>query len=301
MDRICSLYRVLGDSLDLNETLATFDRELRRTIPYEAISVHLIDGARLIPAYAAGGFQASLQPLDTAEGKAFLEVVVQTCRPALNYRLKHLPELHRALMVPLYRGDTAVAVLTLYHSGQSVFTEEELRLIEEVAPKLVSAIENARLYESMAKLSGIDPYTSALNARSMLLRLDAEMSRSRRRRDEIAVIQCAVEGIDEAAPDLRRNVLRRVAGALQEHCRAYDSVAWMGDRFVLVIAGLAPLAFDEKWARLQAAVEKVGFQTGLPLSITAGAAFFPDEASEPEGLLAAAEARLHLRRQTQLV
>jgi len=301
VDRICSLYRVLGDSLDLSETLATFDRELRRAIPYEAISVHLMDGGRLMAAYSAGRFLASLLPLETAEGKTFLEVVVQTCRPALNYRLTHLPELHHALVMPLYRTDSVVAVLALYHSGQGVFAEDDLRLIEKVAPKLASAIENARLYESVAKLSGVDPYTSALNARSMFLRLDAELSRSRRRRDKVAVVQCVVEGIDEAVPDLRHNVLRQVAGILREHCREYDSVAWMGDRFVLVIAGLGSSDFEEKRANLQTAVEQVGFQTGLPLSITAGAAFFPEEATNSEGLLSAAEARLHRRRQAQLV
>jgi predicted signal transduction protein with EAL and GGDEF domain len=43
-------------------------------------------------------------------------------------------------------------------------------------------------------------------------------------------------------------------------------------------------------------VEEVGMRAGLPLSASVGAAFFPEDASDAEGLLAAAAERLRLVR-----
>ena len=60
------MFRHLGSSLDLAETLATLDRELHRLVRYDAISVHLVEDCRIAPAYAAvnvsGSFTVRFAP-----------------------------------------------------------------------------------------------------------------------------------------------------------------------------------------------------------------------------------------------
>ena len=299
MERICDLYRILGDSLDLDETLSSFDRELRRAVQYEAISVHLVESGRVVPAYVAGESFTSLISLETSMGCGFLEAAVHTGRSSFNIAIEKVPGLHTALILPLERADSVTSVVALYHRPPGRFSDADLALLETVAPKLAAAIENARTYQSAAKAAGIDPVTGALNARSMFQRLDAELARTRRRRDDLGILQCTVEGLDGVASEVKKGVLRRIATNLRERCREYDSVAWTGDHFVLILVGLTARDFEDKRLRLQSAVEEVGFVTGLPLSISQGAAFFPHDATDAEGLLAIAAERLRLSKSGQ--
>jgi diguanylate cyclase (GGDEF)-like protein len=284
VDRICDLFRQVGNSLDLEETLATIDRELHRLLAYEAISIHLAEGGRLLPVYAAGEEFAALGSLEMEVGRGFLGGPILTGRPAINCRPEGL-RLGSALVVPLGQA----AVIALYRAGCQAFTDEEFHWLRAAAPKLQAAIGNARAYQLAAKLAGIDPLTGALNARAMFERLDAELARTRRRQERLAVLQCAMEGVGGAPPEVVRSALRRLANALREGCREYDTVARTGDDLVLVLAGFAPADFEEKVARIRAAVDEVGMAVGLPLSARLGAAFFPEDARDAEGLLAAAE------------
>lgn len=299
MECLCHLYRVLGDSLDLEETLSSFERALRAYVKYAAISVHLVENGRLVPAHVTGESFSALLSLETACGNGYLEAALHTGRAFLNQEISGVPGLQRALTFPLENNHSITAVLALYHSPGNSFEEADLEVIRQIAPKLAAAVENTRVHQAAARFAGIDPVTGALNARSLFQRLDAELSRSRRRRDAVTVIQCEVDGICGDAPELRRNTLRRLADTLREHCREYDSVAWTGDKFILVVAGLTPADFGEKLARLQQAVADAGLRLGLPLSICTGAAFFPDEAADSEDLLSIADARLSRARRMQ--
>ena len=88
MDRICELFRILGNSVDLEETLASFDCELRRHLSYEAISLNIIENGRLLPAYAAGLEFRVLALLECAMGAGFLGRGAEARKPALNESTK---------------------------------------------------------------------------------------------------------------------------------------------------------------------------------------------------------------------
>ena len=292
VEKICDLFRILGNSLDLGETLSSFDRELRRLLVYEAISLHVVENGRLLPAYAAGEEFATLASLEASLGEGFLGLAAGTRRPALNCRPDKVCGLGLALVIPLDHGGAVTSVLALYHDGSRAFSAADLDTLLAVAPKLAAAVENARTHQAAAQLAGFDPLTGALNARAMFQRLDAELARTRRLREPLAVLQCTIEGLDESEPALSRRVLRQVAAGLREGCREYDAVAWTGGDFVLVLAGFTPADLEEKRERIQRAVEEVGFSAGLPLAAGVGAAFFPEDAPDAEGLLAAAAERL---------
>ncbi|MBZ5618348.1 MAG: diguanylate cyclase [Acidobacteriia bacterium] len=294
MNELCDLFRTLGDSLDLEETLSNFDRELRRLVAYAALSLHLVEDGRLIPAYAAGEEFRALASLESRLGEGFLGRAAAECRPVLNCHLDALGRLATALVVPLEHRGAAIAVVTLYHDQARVFSQEDLETLLAVAPKLTASIDNARRYRAAERLTGIDLVTGALNTRALFQQLDAELARARRLRESLAVIECAVEGMDESLPELAQRLYRQLAASLRECCREYDSVARTGDGFVLVLAAFTPADFEEKHARIQRAVEELGLRAGLPLSASVGAAFFPKDASDAEGLLATAAERLRL-------
>lgn len=295
VNEFCDLFRTLGDSLDLEETLSRFDSELRRLIVYAAISVHLVEEGWLVPAYTAGEEFRTLSALEGRLGDGFLGQAAAQRRP-VNCRTEALGRLGTALVVPMEHDGAVTAVVALYGHPERTFSEGDLAKLLAVRAKLAASIENARRYQSAQKLAGIDRLTGALNTRAMFHQLDAELARARRAGESLAVVECAIDGMDESLPELSRRVYRQLAGSLRQCCREYDSVARPGDSFVLVLAGFTPADLEEKRAQIQMAVEEVGMRAGLPLSASVGAAFFPEDASDAEGLLAAAAERLRLVR-----
>ena len=296
VEKICALYRVLGDSLDLDETLSSFDQQLRQVLRYDAISIHLNDAGELLPLYASGESFTSLVSPEMSAERGFLASAARQNCPSLSCRVAGLPGFQTALAVPLEHLGAVTALLALYRTDSSAFSAADVRTLQSVAPKLASAIENARAHQASAKLAGIDPLTGVLNVRSLFQRLDAELARTRRSGEGVAVLHCALDGLQDVPPDLNRSVLRRVAARIRESCREYDSVAWTGDDFVLVLVNLSPGDLREKHSKLQSAVEEVGFLTGLPLSVGIGAAFYPKDAPDTEGLLTVASERLNQAR-----
>jgi len=97
-------------------------------------------------------------------------------------------------------------------------------------------------------------------------------------------------------PELTRRVYRQLAASFRKACREYDSVVRTGDGFVLVLPGFTPDDLKVKYARIQTAAEETGLRIGLPLSVRVGAAFFPQDSADAEGLLAAAAEGVRLAR-----
>jgi hypothetical protein len=266
------MFRQLGNSLDLAETLSTFDSELRRLVRYDTISVHLVEDGRLTPAYVAGpGFQV-LASLDLAVGEGLLGGVAATRRPVSNSLPDGSDGLAMALAVGIELHGRVTAVLALYRAEAYPFGAEDLQLLAALAPKLAASLDNARRF-SRAERAG---------ARALFERLDAEVARTRRTGGRMAVLECTAQALDPEGA-----LADRIAGELRGLCREYDFVARSGNSFVVVLADFAPAGMAEKLARIQAVFKR----TGLAAAI--GAAFLPEDGEDAEDLLAAAHGTAH--------
>ena len=272
VERLCELYRQLGTSLDLDETLSTLDRELGRVIEYQAISVHLEEDSRLACAYAAGlAFQELASPEYTL-GPGLPGRVAAARSPAFNQEPCAGEGLTVAMAVPLEWNGRLVGVVSLYRAERLEFAEDEFAALRGLAWKLAACIENARAFRR----------AEAANSRALFERLDAEVARIRRSHGRLAVLECAVEGLNGCGP-----AAERIAGALRSACREYDFIAQSGDSFIVVLADFAPSAPGETKSR----IERVFHQAGWKVRI--GAALFPIDGYDAEDLLAAAYGAAH--------
>ena len=61
------------------------------------------------------------------------------------------PETRSELAVPLIYKDKVIGVLDLEHTRRGFFTEDHKRTITTLAAQVAIAIENARLYEQIAR------------------------------------------------------------------------------------------------------------------------------------------------------
>ncbi len=306
----------LGNSLNLHETLSVLDSRLQRLIPYDAIAVYVRRDEVLIPQYVNGENFRLFASLRIPVGQGLAGWVAETGKPIVNGNPSVEPgylndpakfsTLRSALAVPLENAIGVTGVLALYHLGADAFTNDHLRVLLAVRPKVSLTIENAMQFEQVAISATTDGLTSLPNARSLFLHLDAELARCRREKSELALMVCDLDGfkqVNDRFGHLEGNkVLKLVASGLRSCCREYDYVARMGgDEFVLVLPGFHA---QDLAAKLEA-MEKVAIDAGVELcgerllNVSVGAVFCKDEITDAEALLAEADRRMYLSKQAR--
>jgi sigma-B regulation protein RsbU (phosphoserine phosphatase) len=152
--------RELTSILNLDELLKRVAELLNRLIDYQMFSILLLDQAgeklqhrfaqrfeerlhlkhdiplgRGVVGYAAQAKEAVLVP-DVAKSERYI---------ATN------PETRSELAVPLIYQEKVIGVLDLEHTRRGYFTEDHKRTLTTLAAQLAIAIENARLYEQIAR------------------------------------------------------------------------------------------------------------------------------------------------------
>ena len=261
------LVNAVGNSLSLDETLGELDRRLGPIVPYDAIVVWLAVEDRLEAVYVGGDEARHLAAPEIAAGNGSL------ARAASAFGAS-LPS---SLAMDIAQAGESIGVLALYRREGRAFAESDREALLTILPKGCSAIANARRYESVAQLASVDAESCLLNRRAVFLRLDAEAARARRHHSSLAVLVCEIG--PGAAP------WRDLADRLRQVCREEDCLARMGNSIVLVLPGFARNHLAEK----QAQVERLAAGYGLEMRV--GSAFFPDDGSYADDLLAAAGER----------
>jgi len=306
----------LGSSLNLHETLSVLDSRLRPLIPYDAIAVYVHQDGHLTPQYVNGENFRLFSSLRIPMGQGLSGWVAETGQAIMNGNPSVEPgylndptkfsTLRSALAVPLENAIGVTGVLALYHLNADAFTRDHLRVLLALRPKLSLTIENALQFQQAAMSATTDGLTSLPNARSLFLHLDAELERCKRTGSELTVLVCDLDGfkqVNDRFGHLEGNkVLKLVAAGLRASCREYDYVARMGgDEFVIVLPGAAPTDLTEKVRALEKVVADAGTTVcseGL-LSISIGAVFCPVHGVDAETLLAEADRRMYLTKQSR--
>ena len=306
----------LGASLSLGETLSVFSVKLRRTIPYDAISIYVRHGDELIPEYVNGDNFRLFASLRIPVGQGLSGWVAQNLKPILNGNPSVEPgylndpskysTLMSALAVPLEGLEGVVGVVALYHAEKDFFTSDHLRILLAVSSKMALAIENAMKYEQ-AETSAVTDYLTGLpNARSRFLQLDRELARCKRDKTNLTVMVSDMDGfkqINDRFGHLEGNrVLRLFAHSLKETSREYDYVARMGgDEFVVIAPGLTPEASARKAEQMRELVHQAGKEVCNEdiLSLSVGKAVYPEDGMDAEKLLSEADKRMYLQKLSQ--
>ncbi len=152
--------REVTSILNLDELLKRIGELLSRLIDYQMFSVLLVDpaGEKLQHRFSLR-FQENIHlkhdiPLDQGlVGHAARQkeaVLVPDVSKDSRY-IKLNPETRSELAVPLIYKDTVIGVLDLEHTRRSFFTEDHKRMMTTLAAQIAVAIENARLYEEIAR------------------------------------------------------------------------------------------------------------------------------------------------------
>ncbi len=304
----------LGNSLSLDETLSLVSVRLRKLIPYDSVVVFVRTANMLKPEFVSGDNFRLLSSLEIPVGEGLCGWVAQNSKPIINgnpaveYGYASDPkrgaEPCSALAVPLVGVSDLVGVLALYRTEADAFTSDHLRILQVITSKVALSIENALKYRQAESSATTDYLTGLPNARSLFMHLDHELARSRREDSSVAVMVCDLDGFKQVN-DLYGHLegdktLKLFATLLKDVCREYDYVARMGgDEFVVIAPNMTPQAVREKAILLSALAQQAGREVcgNNLISLSLGAAFYPQDGSDAERLLAEADRRMYAAKQ----
>jgi diguanylate cyclase (GGDEF)-like protein len=246
-----------------------------------------------------------LRPSDTPEVADLVErpepqpryLAADTADPLLAQIMRRLGS-QALVVVPIVSRGRFYGVLTVSCSERS----ERLRpspdldgSLAGVVAQAATALDNARLVETMAHQARHDSLTGLLGHRAFHEALSAELRVATA--DEPFTL--ALLDLDDfkLVNDLRGHpvgdeALRSVAEALRRVIRDHDTIFRIGgEEFAVLLPRLAAQDALPVAERLRAAVSRIPFS--VPLRVSIGLASSPDDATDRDGLLERADAALY--------
>jgi diguanylate cyclase (GGDEF)-like protein len=210
------------------------------------------------------------------------------------------PDADAAVAIPLRRGNRAIGVLALYGRGE-VFGEDDVRLLQSLVRQAETAIENTFLYEEATRLSITDGLTGLWNRRLFDLRINEELQRAIRFQEPFGLLLVDLDHFKEVNDRYGHQagdaVLVELAQRLTDATREVDVVTrFGGEEFALIlpktpVGGTMRLA--AKVREVVAAEPFVAGDESIAVTVSVGAAAYPDHGLSSPDLLAAADAALY--------
>jgi GAF domain-containing protein len=160
---VSSLSRALDGTAQLSDVGALMWVLLRQIVPCDALALFLPDDTHdhVVVRYAAGAHAHALRGVTrpAATGVAGWVAVNRTAvlnaEPILDlgFRADSAPALRSSVVVPLVEGDVVIAVLSLYSQELLAFTDDHVRVLELLAPRLAASMVDAVIAEEDAAVA----------------------------------------------------------------------------------------------------------------------------------------------------
>jgi len=291
LSRVCKLiqdaFRVPHVSLFLRE-----DHDLVLRAHHGTLTPRLPQGGR---------FPASIEPWAGILASSTTSIEKQP-RAAPDSSMFFMESASR-MCIPLVSFGQTLGILALDSSQPDAFRDGDLQSLESVADICATAIQNAHYVERVKQLAYLDGLTGIFNRRFFELRIMEEIERARRHGTGLVVIMADIDQFkrlnDEFGHVLGDEVLRQVSSLFHQQLRKIDVVCrYGGEEFALLLTQTnAPHAMNiaEKLRKMVAAWQFPGVPRTV--TISAGAAAFPDHGTTRDDLVKAADAALYAAKQ----
>jgi len=323
---IYALYEIaqaMGSSLGVSDTMALISSKLSNIVPFSCCALFLYaeETESLRCRFATGVEADAVQQMTIKSGQGLTGWVARNRRPLVNARPSADFEsaghtgptaLQSALVCPLVFNERFIGTIAVYHTDNSIYTDDHRRLLDRISEQAAAVINNSIVFEQTQEDSLTDPLTTLPNTRFMFMHLSRELARANRLKSEVSLLVMDLDAFKEINDTYGHHIgdraLREIATVLRNAIRPYDiCVRYAGDEFIVVLSGCGGEEAERKRVELQRAVDCLHFEPRpgkvLPLAISIGAAVFPHDGDSYEMLLATADSRMYrdkTRRRRQL-
>lgn len=154
---VSSLSRALDGTARLSDVGALIWVLLRQIVPCDSLALFLLDDTHdhVVVRYAAGAHAHALHGVTRPAATGVAGWVAVNRTPVVNaepildlgFRAGAVPALRSSVVVPLVESDAVIAVLSLYSKDLLAFTDDHVRVLELLAPRLASSLVDAVIAE----------------------------------------------------------------------------------------------------------------------------------------------------------
>jgi diguanylate cyclase (GGDEF)-like protein len=210
------------------------------------------------------------------------------------------------IAVPIQVRDETKGALVVSNKNHGLFDENDLFLIQTLASTAAIAIENARLFAEVQRLSITDELTGVYSRRHFFTIAEQELQRASRYEHNFAVIMLDIDHFkqinDEHGHLVGDKVLKRLAVDLGKTVRGIDFICrYGGEEFIILLPESNLNTAIRTAERLREYVEDNPFVMGsetFKLTISAGVANYSKESPDIESLLMQADKALYKAKST---
>src|SRR5580700_2723844 len=208
------------------------------------------------------------------------------------------------MCIPLVSFGQTLGILALDSALPDAFRDGDLQSLESVADICATAIQNAHYVDRVKQLAYLDGLTGIFNRRFFELRIMEEIERARRYGTGMAVIMADIDQFkrlnDEFGHVLGDEVLRQASSLFNQQVRKVDVVCrYGGEEFGILLTQVNSQQALGVAEKLRKMVEGWQFP-GVPRTVTisAGAAAFPEHGTSRDELVRAADSGLYAAKQS---
>ena len=209
-----------------------------------------------------------------------------------------LPDAQNIIIVPLNAEGRSVGVLIVEHAMKtgSRIERRVVSMLERYASHAALAMMNASLLETVQRMASTDALTMIANRRTFDASLQREINRVSRSGEPLSLIMLDLDHFkalnDTYGHQKGDDVLHKVARVLEAECRDFDTVArYGGEEFGLILPGTVAAEAAAVGERLARAIGNC--YEDMKITVSMGVASFPDDAGDPEAIVAAADEALY--------
>jgi diguanylate cyclase (GGDEF)-like protein len=212
-------------------------------------------------------------------------------------------ETRSRMSIALVSFGQTLGVLVLDSARENAFDSGFQQTLESLADICATAIQNAQHVERVRQLAYLDGLTGIFNRRFFEMRITEEIERANRFESTLAVIMVDIDQFkrlnDEFGHLLGDEVLRQVSSIFSEHLRKIDVVCrYGGEEFAILLPETNSHNALQVADKLRRFVERWDFPgVPRPVTVSAGAATFPEHGSIRDELVKAADAGLYAAKQ----
>jgi diguanylate cyclase (GGDEF)-like protein/PAS domain S-box-containing protein len=241
--------------LDFDHVLTTLQEQCQQVVPCDVFYVAIYEeptGMIQVPLYYEKGYRPGpVLNLHKSPGLAgqvisrrrtlYLRDTLDGSDPTSAHIVRMGGDPSRSYVgIPLILRDRVIGVMSVQSYRVDAYTDEQIRLLENVAVQAAIAIENARLYGMVQRIAIIDELTGTNNYRGLLELGTREVERARRFKHPLTTLFFDINDFKDfnnryshATGNL---VLKSVADCCRTVLRSVDIVArYGGDEFFVLL------------------------------------------------------------------
>jgi diguanylate cyclase (GGDEF)-like protein/putative nucleotidyltransferase with HDIG domain len=289
----------LGASLGIEDAMALIQLKVSRLVPSSTWALFLGSEEEGYACRYAHG--AGTEALLKWKAKTWSELSLRLPSQA-DGRGAHGEELRSLLPCPLTLDGELIGGIVIYHTVPGCFTDDHRRILGRVSEQAAAVICNSTRFEQTQYESQTDPLTGLDNRRSLERHVNAVLSLAADDHRSVTVVVLDLDRLKEIndtyGHEAGDRVLRAIGLTLRAAVRPADMCArFGGDEYVVVLSDCTPEQVADRVRALQRAVAMHPFEprpgVRLSLSISAGAARFPEDGRTFDELLAVGDERMY--------